>query len=243
MDVSGGTVIIDLGLERGEPPTYASSGLRTVPLWFPAALLAALVLVMSGASAAPGRSPLTDVFRLSVGPADSYAMTDDGQLLAQTFGLLSSYDLGSGRMRWQAGQATPAYRLRLSEGLVLMRPWMVGSAEPSTTAVSIHTGAAQWERDGYVLTVAGSPTLLAVSQVRSLSGTGRRVQGPIDAVDPFTGRTRWTVRVPSTAVLLGVPGAADEGSRMLLVRDDRTMALHDLDTGAIVATAPIPAAD
>ena len=243
MGVSSGTVIIDLGLERGEPPTYSAPGRPTVPLWTPAALLVALVLVMAGASAAPGRSPLEAIFRIQVGPADTYALSGDGQLLAQTFGLLTSYDLGTGQMRWQAGQSTPAYRLRLSEGLVLMRPWTTSVTEPFTTAVDMGTGAAEWERDGYVLTVAGSPTLLAVSQVRSLGGTGRRVQGRIDAVDPASGGTRWTVRVPSTAVLLGVPGRADEGARMLLVHDNRTFAVHDLDTGELLASVPVPAAD
>ena len=243
MDDNGDVVVIDLGLERGEPPTYSSPTRPTTPIWVPAALLAVLVLVFTAGSVAPAKSPLATLFRLQVGPADTYALTDDGQLLAQTFGLLTSYDLGTGRLRWQAGQSTPAYRLRLSDDLVLMRPWTVGATEPGTTAVSTFTGANQWERPGNVVDVAGSATLLSVSAVRSLSGAGRRVQGPIDAVDPTTGRTLWTVRVPGTAVLLGVPGAADEGSRMLLVHDDRTMALHDLDTGQVLARTPIPAAD
>jgi outer membrane protein assembly factor BamB len=243
MDVNAGTVVIDLGLDRGEPPTYSSPGRPTTPLWVPASFLAILVLLLTAGSVAPAKSPLSAIFRLQVGPADTYALSGDGQLLAQTFGLLTSYDLASGRMRWQAGQSTPAYRLRLSDDLILMRPWTVGATEPGTTAVSVFTGAAQWERPGNVVTVAGSSTLLAVSSVRSLSGTGRRVQGPIDAVDPMTGRTRWTVRVSSTAVLLGVPGPSDEGSRMLLVNDDQTMTVHDLDTGKLLAGTKVPGAD
>src|SRR3954453_19923689 len=111
MDNSGGTVTIDLGLDRGEPPTYSSPERRTTPLWVPAALLAALVLVFSAGSAPPPRSPLSAVFRLQVGPADTYATTTDGQLLAETFGLLTSYDLTSGRLRWLAGTRTPGYLL------------------------------------------------------------------------------------------------------------------------------------
>jgi outer membrane protein assembly factor BamB len=243
MSENGGMVVIDLGYDRGEPPSYATRSRATFPSWFPVALLGALVLLFAGASAAPAKSPITPVFRVQVGPADTYAVTTDGQLLAQTFGLLTSYDLGGGRMRWQAGQATPAYRLRLSGGLVLMRPWTVGSSEPGTTAVSAFTGASRWERAGNVVTVAGSDALLAVDSVRSLTGTGRRVQGLIDAVDPITGETRWTVRVPSTAVLLGVPGIADDESRMLLVHDDRTLAVHDLNTGRRLASTTVPAAD
>ena len=69
------------------------------------------------------------------------------------------------------------------------------------------------------------------------------MRGPVDAVDPLTGLTRWTVPVPDTAVVLGVPGAADEGSRMLLMHDDRTLAIHDLDTGRLVAGTKVPPAD
>ncbi|MET0422273.1 MAG: PQQ-binding-like beta-propeller repeat protein [Actinoplanes sp.] len=243
MELVSGAVVIDLGTERGEPDSYGSPQRSTVPGWFPAAVLAVLVLFCATASAAPVESPLTRVFSLQVGPADAYALTTGGQLLAQTFGTLTSYDLSTGRMSWQAGQSTPAYRLRLSEGLVLMRPWSTRPEDPGTTAISVANGAAQWERSGNVINVAGSSALLAVEAVRSLGGAGRRVQGPIDAIDPLTGQTRWTVRVPSTAVLLGVPGPGDSGTRMLLVHDDRTLALHDLDTGRLLGTGKVPPAD
>jgi hypothetical protein len=242
MDVES-AVTIDLGLERGEPDSYRHPTRSTVPDWFPAATLAVLVLFCVAASGAPAKSPLSQIVRLEVGPADVYALTDDGVLLAQTFGELTSYDLGTGRMRWQAGQSTPAYRLRLADGLVLMRPWTVGSAEARTTAIAIGNGVRRWERPGSVVSVAGSSALLAVQTVRSQAGANRRVQGPIDALDPVTGFTRWTVPVPSSGVLLSVPGPADAGARMLLVRDDRTMAVHDLDTGERLAQTTVPAAD
>jgi outer membrane protein assembly factor BamB len=243
MSDTGGTVFIDLGYERGEPPTYDRPGRATTPIWFPAAVLAVIVLMLTAGSVAPAKSPLSTIFRLQVGPADTYAMTDDGQLLAQTFGLLTSYNLSDGRLRWQAGQSTPAYRLRLADDIVLMRPWTTGATEPGTTAVSTFTGGAMWERPGNVVNIAGSSMLLAVASVRPYSGSGRRVQGPIDAVDPSTGRTLWTVKVPSTAVLLGVPGVGDEESRMLLLHDDRTLAIHDLETGKLLVSRKVPAAD
>jgi hypothetical protein len=90
MTVQGNTVVIDLGLERGEPDSYDSPRRSTFPGWFPAAVLAVLVLATSGASIAPAKAPLSEVFSLQVGPADAYALTDDGRLLAQTFGLLSA---------------------------------------------------------------------------------------------------------------------------------------------------------
>ena len=243
MSVESDPVIIDLALERGEPESYHSPRRATTPIWFPVAILAALVLLCTSASAAPARSPLSPVMSLPVGPADAYLLTDTGQLLAQTFGTLSSYDLRTGRVRWQAGQSSPAYRMRLSDGLILMRPWSTSSDDSGTTAISAVNGESLWQRPGRIVTLPGSSALLAVSTVPSLGGIGRRVEGSINAVDPATGRSRWTVQVPSTAVLLGLPGPADEGARMLLVHDNRTLAEHDLDTGRQLASTRIPAAD
>ncbi|MBU2662370.1 PQQ-binding-like beta-propeller repeat protein [Actinoplanes bogorensis] len=246
MTVQGNTVIIDLGLERGEPDSYDSPQRSTYPGWFPAAVLAVLVLLTAGASAAPGKPPFTEVFGLEIGTADAYALTEDGQLLAQTGGMLSAYELSDGETQWENGETKPAFRLRLGSGLILMRPWTIGSRDPGTSAVSIATGASQWSLSGNVVTLAGSPTLLSVSQVRGSGGSGgsgRRVQGPIDAIDPQTGRTLWTVNVPSSAALAALPGPGDSGTRMLLVHDDRTMAVHDLVTGELLASASVPPAD
>ena len=242
-ETMGGPVIIDLGLDRGEPETYASPTRSTVPNWFGPLMVALLVLISSAASAAPPPPPLSQLLSLRVGPADSYAVTERGQLLAQTLGKLSSYDLATGRLRWQAGTVSPTYRLRTTSGVVLLRPWAVGPDEPSTTAISETDGVARWRHAGSVVTITGSPALLAVSGVRSVSGTGRRVQGPVESIDPWTGATKWRVDVPSTAVLMGVPGPAGQRPRMLLVHDNRTLALHDLATGQLLATAPLPPAD
>jgi outer membrane protein assembly factor BamB len=170
-------------------------------------------------------------------------VTESGQLLAQTLGTLTSYDLGSGRRQWQAGTSEPAYRLRTSSGLVLLRPWAIGPGQPSTTAVDLATGVVRWRHPGSVMTIAGSSALLAVSGVRTLSTAGRRIEGPVESIDPDSGRTLWRVDVPSTAVLLGVPGSDGSPPRMLLVHDNRTLALHDLTTGAELAAAPLPPAD
>jgi hypothetical protein len=243
MDGDSDVVTIDLGLERGEPESYANRR-TTIPAWFPTVLIAVFVLLSTTASGPPPHAAINQVFSLRVGPADTYALTDHGQLLAQTFGTLGSFDLETGLMVWQAGQSTPAYRLRLGDGLVLMRPWTVGGRDPGTTAISAISGMPRWERPGTVVTVAGSSALLAVNALRSLSGTGRRVQGPaIEAIDPFTGNARWSVPVRSTAVMMGLPGPADAGGRLLLVHDNRTLAVHDLETGERLAATGVPAAD
>ncbi len=238
----GNTVVIDLGLERGEPETYASPSGSTVPAWFGPVLIAVFVLVGLGASAAPPPPALSPLLSLRVGPADSYALTDDDELLAQTLGTISAYDLRDGQLRWQTEQDRPTYRLRTASGLVLMRPWTYGPGQPSTTALSLATGRPQWNREGTVMTIAGSPALLSVSAVRS-GGTNRRVQGPVESVDPRTGLARWRIEVPSTAVLLGIPGPGDHGSRIMLLHDDRTAAVHDVTTGQLVASTQVPPAN
>ena len=108
MDVDVAPVIIDLGYERGEPPTYRSPGRPTVSRWFPVSLVAALVLIFATASAAPAQPPLTPLFRLPVGPADGYALTPTGDLLAQSEGWLGSYDLTTGRTLWQVAKRLSA---------------------------------------------------------------------------------------------------------------------------------------
>jgi outer membrane protein assembly factor BamB len=241
--IGGPTIIIELGLDRGEPETYAMPTRATVPIWLGPLLIAVLVLFSSAASAAPPPPPLSQLLSVQVGPADSYTITDGGQLLAQNFGRLGAYDLGSGALRWEIRTIAPTYRLRTGSGVVLLRPSIVGADEPSTIAVSLASGAVRWQRQGSVMTVPGSPALLSYSGVRSVSGYGRRVQGPVESLDPATGQTRWRVEVPSTAVLLGVPGPAGSPPRMLLVGIDGTFSVHDLDTGALLTSATLPAAD
>jgi outer membrane protein assembly factor BamB len=240
----GPTAIIELGLDRGEPDEYVSPTRSTLPRWFPPALIAVLVLICAGASTAAQPPALSEMLRLPVSPADPYTITGDDTLLVQTLGTLASFDLGTGAMHWQSGTETPTYRLNTGAGLLLLRSAASNLRGVATTrAVSLDDGAVRWRRADSVMTMAGSPTLLAVTPVRSYTGTGRRVQRSVDAVDPVTGRTRWSVPVPSTAVLLGVPGPGDDGVRMLLLHDNRTVAVHDLITGRQLAAGQLPPAD
>jgi outer membrane protein assembly factor BamB len=239
----GNTIVIDLGLDRGEPETYAAPTRSTVPGWFGPVVVAVLVLLSSVASAPPPPPALSPLLSLRVSPADTYAMTEGRQLLAQTLGTVSAYDLADGELLWKTGQERPTYRMRTAEGLLLMRPWTYGPGQPSTTALSLANGDSQWRHPGLVMTIKGSPALLAVTSVRSNSGSNRRVQGPIERLDPRTGKPLWRIDVPSTAVMLGVPGPDAIAPRLLVVHDDRTAAVHDLGTGARVASAEMPPAN
>jgi hypothetical protein len=238
----GEPVVIDLGLDRGEPETYARPGRPTTPRWFAPAILAVLVLLVAGASA-PLRqhAPLTALLRVPIGPGDPYTITGGGRLVAQTGGTLNSYHLQSGELRWSVEQKMQVARLRTASGLLLLRPW--GRFAVGTTAISLSTGGGQWRNRHNVISFAGSSLLFAVDDVRTSSGPGRRVENTVEVIDPVVGNTRWRVDLKSTAVLLGVPGPADEPLRALLVRDDRIADMYDVETGRHLASRSLPAAD
>ncbi|AEV87977.1 hypothetical protein ACWT_6966 [Actinoplanes sp. SE50] len=239
----GAETVIDLGLDRGVPESYERPRRATVPQWFAPVLLALLLLISSSASAAPPKPPFTPLLRIPMGPADPYLITAAGRLVTQTGDVVTAYDLTSGALSWRAGRSTPVLRLRTGDGMLLMQPWTIGGAAAGTTAISLATGERQWVNPRSVITFAGSDALIAVTGTRSLSGSGRRVQGLIEVLDTLTGDTRWRVRVPSTAVVLGVPGPSDAGARMLVVRDDRTAVLHDVADGRVLATRELPSAN
>ncbi len=234
-------VLIELGVDHGRPGDYDAPSGRARSRWSApvAALLAVLFCV--GSSAAPAPAPLRQLLDVPIRPDDSYALIDNGLLLVQTpaAGTITAYDLADGDLRWQAGATAPAYRIRSAGGLVLLRPRSFGAADPGTIALAAETGAARWRHAGTIVSVAGTP-LVAVSQIRSLSGTGRRVEGPVVGVDPDTGRTRWSVPVPSTAVWQDLPGTPP---RMLLVHDSGTAEVRNLATGALLASVQLPPAD
>ncbi|MBG0560003.1 outer membrane protein assembly factor BamB family protein [Actinoplanes aureus] len=238
-DTYDGPVVIDLGLERGEPESYHRPGRRTTSPWFGPALVVLLVLFGVTTAGPPSRPPLAEVLRVAIGPGDPYAV-DDGRLLIQTTGRLSSYQLADGGLRWQIQQHQPVYRLRTGGGKLLLRPWNVGREETGTTAISLDTGTREWHNDRNVVSFPGTALLFAVEGVRSTSGIGRRVQNEVEVIDPAVGLARWRVHVPNTAVLLSVPGSM---SRIMLLRDDQTADLYDVPTGAHLASRTFPVAD
>jgi hypothetical protein len=108
-----------------------------------------------------------------------------------------------------------------------------------TTAVDRVDGAVRWRRIGAVVTVPGAGAGLAVSEVRSSSSPGRRVEGAIEAVDLATGRTLWMTSVPSTAVaeVVADPAVA------VVVHDSGRAEVRDLATGGLRAVRTLPPAD
>ncbi|WP_344386477.1 PQQ-binding-like beta-propeller repeat protein, partial [Asanoa iriomotensis] len=154
---------------------------------------------------------------------------------------LRGYDLPSGAERWRlrlpAAMSQSAARVG---DLVLVASRDSIRRQTGTTAVDAGTGEVRWNRDDAVLTVPGVGVGLAVDEVRSASGAGRRVSGRIDAIDLATGRTLWHTRVPSTAVAHVV---ARDPALAVLVLDSGRTEVHDLVTGALRGVGTLPPAD
>jgi hypothetical protein len=244
VDTVRGPVVIDLGYDRGEPITYDRPGRRSLPSWLVPGVVVMLVLFGLTASGPPPPPLLSPLARIEIGSADPYLVTGTGQLVVQSAGVLVSYDLTTGARQWRVDQRIPVYRLRAGDGLLLLRPWGAGSTEPGTTAVSLTTGDQLWHNTRSVVGFEGTGLVFSVEGVRSQSsGTGRRVERTVEALDPVAGSTSWRVEVPSTAVLLAVPGPAGEAARMLMVRDDLTAQVYDGRTGALLAGRTVPAAN
>ncbi|MEV0716076.1 PQQ-binding-like beta-propeller repeat protein [Asanoa sp. NPDC050611] len=154
---------------------------------------------------------------------------------------LHGYDLPGGHQRWRlrlpAAMSQSATRVG---DLVLLASRDSIRRQTGTTAIDAGTGAVRWSRDDAVLTVPGVGMGLAVDEVRSASGAGRRVAGRIDAIDLATGRTLWHDRVPSTAVAHVVAG---DPALAVLVLDSGRTEVHDLATGALRGAGTLPPAD
>jgi hypothetical protein len=237
--------VIDLGEDRGPSddagPRYGTRRARGPSGW---AVTAVLALLLGGpvAAAAPATPLLREIGDVPVAANDTFAVTAESLLLVHSpdTGTLSAYDLADSSRRWQIPAAGVSYRLRSGGGLVLLRQRGFSVAGGDTVALSAGTGATRWRTPGTVVSVAGSPTVLAVSEVRSLAGAGRRVEGTVLGVDPVTGAHRWSVTVPGTAVLQPVPGRP---ARAVLVHDDRRAELRDLASGRVLAETVLPAAE
>ncbi|MEV4532408.1 PQQ-binding-like beta-propeller repeat protein [Asanoa sp. NPDC049518] len=257
----GEWVVIDLGTAHGsvaddQAPT--SRQLRRSRRWRLAAAAAGLLLVCGGAATAS--PPFRPTAAVPVEPGSSVSVAGDLLVVADPApqsvssgagaggaatdpGLaeLRGYDLPAGTERWRlrlpAAMSQSATRVG---DLVLLASRDSIRRQTGTTAVDAGTGAVRWSRADAVLTAPGVTAGLAVDEVRSASGAGRRVSGRIDAVDLATGRSLWHQRVPSTAVahvLAGDPPLA------VLLLDSGRIEVRDLVTGALRGAGSLPPAD
>ncbi|MEU7799721.1 hypothetical protein AB0B10_10655 [Micromonospora arborensis] len=234
------SVLIELGDDRGAPrdddrqPRQASRGRRV-------ALLLVVCALLGGAA---GPAYLTPELGPAV-PAGATVLGAGPLLLVVDPGpnppTLSAYDAAApqrpARWRVTVSPASGWSAETVGDLLLVVERDQVRRARV-TTARSIRTGQAIWRRPERVY--AAGDTAVAVSEVRSASEPGRRVEGTVHGVDPGTGATRWSVAVPSTAVLRVLP---DTPERLLLVQDDGLARLLDTRDGTDRGRGWLPPAD
>ncbi|MFG2049665.1 PQQ-binding-like beta-propeller repeat protein [Micromonospora sp. NPDC048935] len=231
------SVLIELGDDRGAPLDEPGPPPPVSRRWRVALLLVACALL----GGATGPAYLTP----QVGPAVPAGATVLGAgplLLVVDPGTnpptLSAYNSGApnGPPRWRVTVPSAAgwFAEAAGELLLLVERDQTRGAR-MTTARSMRTGQLRWGRRERVYAAGDVP--VAVREVRSASEPGRRVEGTVRGVDPATGATRWSVPVPSTAVLRALPG------RLLLVQDDGLARLLDARDGTERGRGQLPPAD
>ncbi|PYC65687.1 hypothetical protein C7C45_27820 [Micromonospora arborensis] len=234
------SVLIELGDDRGaprdddRPPRQASRGRRVALLLVVCALL--------GGAAGPGYltpelGPTAPAGATVLGAGPLLLVVDPGPNPPT----LSAYDAAAPHRpaRWRVAVSPASGWSAETVGdllLVVERDQVRGTRV--TTARSIRTGQAVWRRPERVY--AAGDAAVAVSEVRSASEPGRRVEGSVHGVDPTTGLNRWSVPVPSTAVLRVLP---DMPGRLLLVQDDGLARLLDTRDGTDRGRGWLPPAD
>ncbi|WBB68730.1 PQQ-binding-like beta-propeller repeat protein [Micromonospora sp. WMMD812] len=231
--------LIELGAERGAPepdrpaPPVAGRGWRVAALLLVCALLAgaappARLATLSG-PVLPERAVL-----LGAGPL--LLVADPGAAPPT----LSAYDPAAPeRARWRVDLPPAAgWSAEPAGDLVLVTERDPVRRVVATTARTARTGERRWRRPDRVY--AAGDGAVAVTEVRSVADPGRRIEGAVHGVDPATGATRWTVALPSTAVLTVLPGAP---ARVLVLRDDGVARVYDVGDGTVRGEGRLPPAD
>ncbi|MFF5175665.1 hypothetical protein ACFY3U_23980 [Micromonospora sp. NPDC000089] len=233
--------LIELGDTRDEPqPRRRPPPHRAPGGWV--RLLSVLLACALLAGSAPPAVPAT-VAGPPVPPGGSLLVTDATLLVvdpATAPPTMSAYDVTApdGPPRWRHRVAPAGGWVAEAAGDLLL----IGERDAlgrvlTTTARSARTGDARWRRADRVHASDGGA--VGVTESRSVLDPGRRVEGAVRGVDLADGRNRWTMPIPSTAVVQLPPGTG----RLLVVHDSGVVRLHDLRDGAPVAQGRLPPAD
>ncbi|MEV1331382.1 hypothetical protein AB0J20_17605 [Micromonospora costi] len=230
--------MIELGADRGapEPPRRRPTSRR----WRVAGALLACALL--GAAAPPAPLPVSSgpplPPRAALLAAGTLVLTVDPDADPP---VLTAYDADAPRLpaRWRV-PVTPAAGWSAEPAGELL---LVAERDPvrqvvATTARSARTGEPRWRRDDRVY--AAGDGAVAVTEVRSVTDPGRRVEGAVRGVDVTDGATRWSVPLPSTAVLAVLPGTP---GRVLVLRDDGLARVYDVRDGTVRGEGRLPPAD
>jgi outer membrane protein assembly factor BamB len=233
------SVLIDLG-EDWAVAVPADRSRRARPSRWPLALVAVLALVLSG-SAAPERG-LVAVFRVPLGVAGTFAMSEDG-IYVSTGTQVTGYRLADGGVRWRALAPFRPQRLLVAGTVVLAQTGGAATDDqPGTVALDARTGRVLWIDPTLLDHVLPGSGLALVYTVSARGPAG------LHAVQLRTGRTVW--RGPETIgtrTVFDLGSVADRVARVAFWVPDGTpgtgtgtVQVVTEATGQVVASGRLP---
>ena len=181
-----------------EPP--AGARLR------PAALVAAVILLLTLGGAAPGAPGLTPVLTLTA-PVTAFRLAGAALFLGTTTEV-RRYDLPAGTARWTRAFSSDVQDVRYDEttGVVIA----VASRDPRLTALEAGSGRVLWTADG------ADSVVISTSRGGVLTETNFTGPAQLRLADARTGRLVWTREVDPSG-FLGPDGLYEDGSAQVVV--------------------------
>jgi outer membrane protein assembly factor BamB len=236
---AGDEAVLEFGPRRGGP------GQRPRPSPWLVVLLVLACCCVGVTSATEPATPARLVFSAS-GVVDTPQFAGDA-VLASVGGLITSYDLASGAVRWQYD---PPRRMQTlaAEDTVVVAPVSCSTRSVfQTVALAAGTGVRRWDRRGApVWLVDGAPVVVMKQPVRGCSeatlGFDPKPSSPFTwiGVDLYTGEVRWELKIPAA---VGLAAGVDPNgfASWLAIRDAGAVTTYELRTGTVVGRYELPA--
>lgn len=201
--------------------------------WWPAAALAAGLLLASGPAAVLEPDPFRQLFAVPPGstaiPTETHLYVLDADTLQASDGVLTAYRLRDGAPAWRRDVTQATGFNVLADTPLVTTVELPASDVPArgdppesthtVTALDPHTGEVRWTKDGTPAGEAAGRVLVAGS--RPAGNVEYRF--PLWAIDPTTGRTEWHTTVPFFR--------ARNGERLVAIHPDGELAVYDLAVG------------
>ena len=162
--------------------------------------------------------------------------------------LLTAYTINGGRRLWTAAtvEVPELTTMRCLDGLVVLSMVDRDLAGEHTVAFDAATGRRAWSSDlGYATPAAGGILVEAANRPPGFNYPGTPVTGMFRLLDPRTGATRWSHRVPDNCLTDATDPTLSARVDALaeLCLNTSTLEVVDLSTGAVMARRQIDLGD